>query len=145
MFLIEFIALFFCGTFFGAAVYISVAQHPASLAAGIPFAKSFFPQMYRRAAPMQIGSALLGTAAGLVLWSLHGNILWLVGAALLVFVIPFTLIALKPINDQLLDPTARKTESEFKDLLEKWGSRHRVRSITSGLSFASYVSTLIVT
>ncbi|MGI9283988.1 MAG: DUF1772 domain-containing protein [Pseudomonadales bacterium] len=139
MLLVEFLALFLCGTFFGAAVYISIAQHPASMKAGVPVAAKFFPPMYGLAAPMQITSALGGTLAGFIQWFLADNILWAIGAALLIFVIPFTVVVLKPINDQLLDRKAELTESEIERLLNQWAPRHWVRSISSGLSFAIYL------
>ncbi len=139
MILVEFLALFFCGTFFGAAVYISIAQHPASMKAGVPVAARFFPPMYGLAAPMQIVSALVGSLAGLIQWLLADNVLWAIGAAFLIAVIPFTLVVLKPINDQLLDTKTERTESEIEDLLNRWAPRHWVRSIASGLSFAIYL------
>ena len=64
MILVEFFALFLCGTFFGAAVYISIAQHPATMKAGIPVGEKFFPLMYKLAVPMQIASALGGHVGG---------------------------------------------------------------------------------
>ena len=139
MILAEFLALFLCGTFFGAAVYISIAQHPATMKAGVSVAAKFFPPMYGLAAPMQIVSALGGTLGGLVQWYLTDNVLWAIGAGFLVFVIPFTVIVLKPINDQLLDLEAQRTESETENLLNLWAPRHLVRSIASGLSFAIYL------
>lgn len=139
MILAEFLALFLCGTFFGAAVYISIAQHPASMNAGVAVAAKFFPPMYNRAAPMQIASALGGTLAGVVQWYLTGNLLWIIGASLLIFVVPFTLIVMKPINDQLLDLEAQRSESETEKLLSLWAPRHLIRSIVSGLSFATYL------
>ncbi len=139
MILAEFLALFLCGTFFGAAVYISIAQHPATMKAGVSVAAKFFPPMYGLAAPMQIVSALGGTLGGLVQWYLTDNVLWAIGAAFLVFVIPFTVVVLKPINDQLLDSKAQRTESETENLLNLWAPRHLVRSIASGLSFAIYL------
>ena len=109
MILTEFLALFLCGTFFGAAVYISIAQHPATMKTGIPFATAFFPPMYSLAAPMQIVAAVGGTLAGVAQWLLGGTLHWIVGALLLLFVIPYTLLVLKPINDQLLDANAQKS------------------------------------
>jgi len=102
---------------FSAALYIAIAQHPASMKAGVPVAARFFPPMYGLAAPMQIVSALGGTLAGLGQWLLGGNIFWVVGAGMLVFVIPFTVIFLKPINDQLLDSRAQRAEPETEKLL----------------------------
>ena len=139
MLLTEFAALLFCGTFFGAAVYISIAQHPASMKAGVAVAAKFFPPMYGLAAPMQILCAVGGTVAGLIQWYLVGDALWAIGALLLVFVIPFTLIVLKPINDQLLDSNAERSESQTEALLNQWAPRHWVRSIASGASFAVYL------
>jgi uncharacterized membrane protein len=139
MILIEFLALFLCGTFFGAAVYISIVQHPATMKAGIPVAKKIFPPMYHLAAPMQIISALGGTSAGIAQWFFGASVLWLVGALLLVFAIPYTLLVLKPINDQLLDSQSDRSDSEVKNLLNQWAPRHWVRSIVSGVSFAVYI------
>ncbi len=139
MILVEFLALFFCGTFFGAAVYISIAQHPATMKAGVPVAEKFFPPMYNLAAPMQIASAIGGTLAGLAQWFLGGSGLWVVGAALLVSVIPYTLIVLKPINDQLLDTKVKRSKAQTENLLNQWAPRHWVRSVASGLSFAVYI------
>ena len=139
MFITEFLALFFCGVFFGAAVYISIAQHPAAMQAGVQVASTFFAPMYHRAAPMQITAALVGTVAGFVQWYLGGNLLWLVGAITLVLVIPFTLLFMKSINDQLLNPEAQLSEQDAKALLDNWAQRHAVRSIVSGVSFAVYL------
>jgi hypothetical protein len=90
MVIVEFLALFLCRTFFGAAVYISIAQHPASMKAGVSVATKFFAPMYGLAAPRQITTAVGGTLAGTAQWWLTGNVLWLICALLLVFVIPFT-------------------------------------------------------
>lgn len=107
--------------------------------AGVSVAAKFFPPMYAAAAPMQVLCAVAGTVAGLVQWYLVSDPLWAIGAALLVFVIPFTLIVLKPINDQLMDTGAERLDSETEALLKKWASRHWVRSIASGLSLAVYL------
>ena len=135
----EILALFLCGTFFGAAVYISMAQHPATMKAGIPFATKFFPPMYDLASRLQIALAVGGTLAGVIQWYLIRDPLWAIGAALLFFVIPFTVVVLKPINDQLLDPDAQRPDSQTEDLLAQWAPRHWVRSIASGLSFVVYL------
>lgn len=135
----EILALFLCGTFFGAAVYISMAQHPATMKAGIPFATKFFPPMYDLASRLQIALAIGGTLAGVFQWYLLRDPLWAIGAALLFFVIPFTIVVIKPINDQLLDSDAQRSDSQTEALLTQWAPRHWVRSIVSGLSFVVYL------
>ena len=86
--ILETIALFSCGTFFGAAVYISLAQHPATLAAGVAVGGKFFPPMYKRAAPMQVTLAIVGFMSGMIVWYQSSENLWLIGALFLISVVP---------------------------------------------------------
>lgn len=95
--------------------------------------------MYRRAAPMQIFLALAGTLSGALVWVLTGSAVWLAGALFLVSVIPITLLAIKPINDMLLDPSHDPDSSETRNLLCRWGPRHAARSVVSGIAFVLYL------
>jgi hypothetical protein len=71
------------GIFFGAALYISLVQHPATLEAGSDFAARFFRPMYGRAALLQAPIALIGCVAGIVAWLKGAGRLWLVAGLLL--------------------------------------------------------------
>ncbi|WP_299948426.1 DUF1772 domain-containing protein [uncultured Microbulbifer sp.] len=137
------IAIFCCGTFFGAALYISIAQHPAALETGTDFGARFFPPMYGKAAPMQIALAAIGFLSGLVAWILGNGLLWLIGAILLISVVPITLKLIKPINDILLNPNNDLEPTEINELLIRWGHKHWLRTIVSGLSFIIYLSAVI--
>lgn len=137
--ILELIAIVGSGTFFGAALYISLAQHPATLECGVSIGGRFFPPMYNRAAPMQISLAATGFLAGIVLWYLNTNHLWLIGALLIISVIPITLIVIKPVNDILLSPANDPDSPETEVLLNRWGSRHWLRTIVSGSSFIIYL------
>lgn len=137
--LLEFTATFCAGVFFGAAIYISIAQHPAALEAGAGVGGRFFPPMYRRAAPMQIALAVAGSLAGLALWGLGNDLIWLVGSLFLVSVIPITLIVIKPVNDVLLNPEHDPDASDTEGLLRQWGPRHWWRSIVSGVAFVLFL------
>lgn len=137
--IIELIAIFCCGTFFGAAVYISIAQHPATLEAGVAVGGRFFPPMYNLAAPMQIAMAVFGFLGGIAAWYFSSKILWLLGALLLVSVIPITLISIKPVNDILLDPDNDPDSPETEILLKRWGPKHWLRTIVSGAAFILYL------
>ncbi len=139
----EIIALFSCGTFYGAALYISLAQHPAALEAGIAVGGRFFPPMYKRAAPLQIAMALAGFLAGLVVWYQSSDYLWLLGALLLISVVPITLIAIKPINDILLAPDNDPDSLETGALLQRWGPKHWLRTVVSGISFLLYLIAVV--
>jgi len=60
----------------------------------------------------------------------------MMGSALLVLVIPFTLLVIMPTNRQLLSSGLNKKSSHTQDLLVRWGRLHAVRSV---LSFAALV------
>ena len=135
----ELIALFACGAFFGAALYISLVQHPAALEAGVSVGGRFFPPMYKRAAPLQIALAVVGFAGGLAAGVFNSSLLWFVGALSLISVVPLTLLFIKPINDVLLNPANNPESEETKNLLEKWGTKHWWRTLVSGASFLLYL------
>ena len=136
---LESIATFCAGAFFGAAVYISIAQHPAVMEAGPGVGGRFFPPMYRRAAPMQIILAVGGTLSGLTAFGVGGNILWAIGSLVLVSVIPITLVVIKPINDVLLDKSRDPDASDTAGLLRQWGFKHWWRSVMSGIAFILFL------
>lgn len=140
--MIEFVSVFCSGVFFGAALYITLAQHPAALEVGASFAGRFFGPMYRRAAGMQVALAALGTLAGLWTWWHGSGLLWLIGALLLFAVVPFTLVRIMPINNQLLAPGREPEAPDTEALLRRWGSLHVVRTILSGLAFVLLLGAL---
>jgi hypothetical protein len=127
------IATFCCGVFFGAALYISLVQHPAALETGNDFARRFFRPMYRRAAVLQASFALIGCASAIAAWLSGAGLLWLAAAVLIGSVVAFTLIAIKPVNDALLRD--RDAALEFGVLVTRWGYLHWARTIASGLAF----------
>jgi hypothetical protein len=137
--ILQAIALFGCGTFFGGALFVSISQHPAALEAGTSVAARFFPPMYRRAAPMQIVLALAGSIAGLIVWYQSMSTIWLVGALLLISVIPITLVIIKPINDALLGQDNDPDSDATGVLLQQWGPKHWLRTIVSGAAFLVYL------
>jgi hypothetical protein len=129
------LATFCCGVFFGAALYISLVQHPAALETGDNFAARFFPPMYGRASVMQASLAIAGTAAAVAAHFLGAGRAWLLAAVLMISVVPFTLFVMDPVNQQLktIDPSADRTV----DLLICWGRLHWARTVASGLSFVT--------
>lgn len=127
------------GLFAGAACYISLVQHPAAREVGDGFSGRFFAPMYRRAAPVQAGLAAVGTLTGLASWLSGASAWWGVGALLLGFSVPFTLVVIKPLNDALVDPERDPAAAETVALLERWSSLHRARSVTSTLAFAIFL------
>src|SRR5438128_3938576 len=49
----EFVAVLACGLFTGAAVYVSLVEHPARMECGVEIAATEFPPSYPRASVMQ--------------------------------------------------------------------------------------------
>jgi hypothetical protein len=88
----EILATISAGLFAGAALYITLVEHPARLECGTELAATEFGPSYRRAARMQASLAALGFLAAIVAALQGRSVLVLVGGLLLGSVIPFTLL-----------------------------------------------------
>ena len=135
----EFIALFACALFTGAAVYITFIEHPARMQCGVEIAATEFAPSYRRATVMQATCAALGLLASFAAWLAGANFRWLIAGVLLGSVIPFTMIAILPTNKRLLSPTLDRRLVEAERLLERWGRLHAVRSTLSAVSLLLFL------
>src|SRR5713226_3377148 len=135
----EFIAVLACGLFTGAAVYISLVEHPARVECGIEIAAAEFPPSYRRASFMQATLAALGLLFSIAAWLSGATFWWVVAGALLGSVIPFTLIVILPTNKQLLNPALNKKSPEAGQLLVHWGALHSRRSVLSALALLLFL------
>lgn len=139
----QFLAILGATLFTGAAIYINVAEHPARMECGTAIATAVFGPSYRRAAVMQVVLALLATAAGVGAWLTGASQAWLAGAVLIFAVVPFTLLAIRPTNKQLLDPAIDPTSDRARALLQRWGRLHAVRSILALSSSTIFLASLI--
>src|SRR5947209_5139793 len=124
----QFVAILTATLFSGAAIYINLVEHPARMECGTEFATSMFGPSYRRATIMQALLALAATIAGMGAWLLGARLAWLWGALLIFMVVPFTLIAIRPTNQQLLAPTLDRTSEEAGRLLQRGERLHAFRS-----------------
>ena len=139
----EFVAVVACGLFAGAAVYVSVVEHPARMECGIELAATEFPPSYRRGTIMQATLAVVGLLSSAAAWLAGATFCWLVGGVLLGSVIPFTLVVILPTNKRLLNSTLDKRSVEAKRLLARWGALHAARSVLSGLALLLFLYLLI--
>lgn len=133
------VALLATGLFAGAALYVSLVEHPARVSCGVQLALREFAPSYKRGALMQATLALVGMSAGLNLFWQQWD--WWSGlaAVLLGGLVPFTLIAIFPTNARLLNPALAASESEASFLLARWGRLHAVRTISSCAAFGIFV------
>ncbi len=137
--LFELLATVCAGLFAGAAIYITLVEHPARLECGTELAATEFGPSYRRAAVMQASLAGVGLAAGLVAWVQGRGPVVLLGSLLLGLVIPVTLVVILPTNQRLLDPGLDRSSAETAALLVRWGRLHAVRSVLGGVAFGVLV------
>jgi len=141
----EFIALLSCSLFTGAAVYISLVEHPARMECGVEIALAEFSPSYRRATVMQATSAAVGMISSIAAWLAGATFWWLIGGIVLGAVIPFTLIVILPTNKQLLSPALDRRSAQTERLLALWGALHAVRSILSALALLLYLYLAVFT
>ena len=139
----EFVAVLACGLFAGAAVYLSLVEHPARMECGMELAATEFAPSYRRATVMQASLAAVGLVSSITAWLAGASFLWVVAGLLLGSVIPFTLIVILPTNKQLLSPALDRRSAETERLLARWGMLHAVRSVLSGLAFLLFLNLVI--
>ena len=135
----EFISVLACALFTGAAVYITLIEHPARMQCGVEIAATEFAPSYRRATVMQATCAAVGLLSSVAAWLAGATVWWFVAGVLLGSVIPFTLLVILPTNKRLLDPTLDKRSAETERLLARWGRLHAIRSVLSGVSLLLFL------
>ena len=139
----QFVAVFCCTVFAGAALYINLVEHPARMDCDTKTAATVWAPSYKRATMMQAPLAILSFSAGVSAWLLDGGIMWFIGAVLIGLVVPFTFLVIMPTNHQLLIPGRDLASGETRALLEKWGKLHAVRTVLGLFASGIYVIELV--
>jgi uncharacterized membrane protein len=122
------LALVVTALFAGAALYVSVVEHPARRSLDPGAALTQWKPAYKRGAAIQAPLALVGFLLGLAAWWQSGNWIWLYGGIVLVANWPYTLFVIMPINRALKATDPAKAGTETRALLEKWALLHAVRT-----------------
>jgi hypothetical protein len=141
----EFVAVLSCSVFTGAAVYVSLVEHPARMECGVELAATEFPPSYRRGTIMQVTLAAVCLLSSIAAWFAGATFWWVVAGVLQFSVIPFTLIVILPTNKQLLKPSLDKRSADTGQLLARWGALHAVRSALSALALLLFLYLSIFT
>jgi Domain of unknown function (DUF1772) len=131
----EFLATLSAGIFAGAALYITVAEHPARLLCDTRCAALQWAPSYKRATWMQAPLAVLSLLTGVLAWLLGAGRLWLAAAACIGLVVPFTLTVIMPTNHRLLETNRDLGSDQTRVLLVRWGTLHAVRTWLSLTAF----------
>lgn len=132
-------ALLSATLFTGAALYITLVEHPARL--GLedgPLLAQWQPS-YKRALPIQSGLAIAGGLAGIAAWYISRNWQWLAGSAAMLANWPFTLLAIMPVNKRLMAMQQRDAGAESRQMLVRWGHLHDIRSGLGSLAMLLFI------
>jgi hypothetical protein len=136
---LQLVATLSAGLFAGAALYITLVEHPARMRCGTRLAVTEFGPSYKRATVMQAPLAAVGFLSGTAAWLTGVHFLWAVGGALLGAVIPLTLIVIASTNKQLLDPALDRDSALAGRLLHRWGWLHTLRTILGAVVFVMFL------
>lgn len=140
----ELLALCSCGLFAGAALYVSLVEHPARMSGRVSLALAEFRPSYKRAAVMQVVLAAIAFTSGTAAWLARGGVNCLIGALLVGSVIPFTLIFILSTNRRLLDTALDPSSDCALRLLRQWGRLHAVRTVLSLAAFGLFAWAMIL-
>jgi hypothetical protein len=133
------LALIASAIFFGAALYVNVAEQPARLSLDDRALLAEWKPSYKRGAAMQAPLALVGFLLGILAWWQTSHPGFLIGAIAIIAPWPWTLIGIKPTNDALLATDPDKAGPQTRALVVRWGAIHGVRTALGALATVAFL------
>jgi hypothetical protein len=137
------LALTCAALFTGAAVYISIAEHPARLKLPDSGALAQWQPSYKAAVPMQAGLAAASGMLGFVAWINRGDWCLMLGAVLIAAVIPLTFFGIMPTNNKMLAMDPATPGPEARTLLVRWGGLHWMRNALGAASILAFLACFV--
>lgn len=133
------LALLTASVFFGAAIYINVAEQPARLGLDDRSALAEWRPAYQRGFEMQASLAIVSGLLGAAAWWQTNNPLWGLGAAVIILNWPYTLLVVMPVNRRLEATRPEEAGDESRALLTRWGKLHAGRSALGAVAALIYL------
>ncbi|PDT84951.1 DUF1772 domain-containing protein [Sinorhizobium sp. BJ1] len=133
------LALLTASVFFGAAIYINIAEQPARLRLDHRAALAEWGPAYRRGFEMQASLAIISGLLGAAAWWQSGNPLWGLGAAVIILNWPYTLLLIMPINNRLENTAPDQASEATRELIMRWGKLHAGRSALGAVAAVIYL------
>ena len=133
------VALIAAAAFTGAAFYVNVAEQPARLSLDDRALLTEWKPSYKRGAAMQAPLALLGCLFGIIAWSQTSHPGFLIGGIAILVPWPWTLLAIKPVNDALLATEIDQAGPLTRALVVKWGALHGMRTALGALATIAFL------
>lgn len=133
------VGLIAAAAFTGAAFYVSVAEQPARLSLDDRALLTEWKPAYKRGAAMQAPLALLGCLFGIIAWSQTSHPGFLIGGIAMLAPWPWTLLAIKPVNDTLLATEIDQAGPPTRALVVKWGALHGMRTALGALATIAFL------
>jgi hypothetical protein len=137
------LALTVAALFSGAALYVNVAEQPARLLLDDRALLAEWKPAYKRGAIMQASLALIGFLLGLASWWHASHVGFLIGTIAIIAPWPWTLLAIKPVNDQLLATAPDQAGAASRALIVKWGTLHAVRTALGAVATLAFLWALM--
>src|SRR5436190_9605689 len=137
--LIGHLALTIAALFTGAAFYVNFVEQPARLSLDDRALLAEWKPAYKRGAIMQASLALIGFLLGLAGWWRASHAGFLIGAAAIIAPWPWTLLVIKPVNDQLLATASDQAGAASRALIVKWGTLHAVRTALGAVATLAFL------
>ena len=141
---LQFITFLACAIFAGAALYVTLVEHPARMQCETRIAATQWAPSYRRGALMQAPLAIIVLLGGVAAWWMGAPICWLIAGPSVGAAVPFTLLAIMPTNHRLQEPGRDLGSAETRMLLQRWGRLHAVRTLLGMIALVLLTWWLVV-